>query len=192
MTESTLAYLNNQQQHKQKFPLEWFDDPEFETRSGSEWVLLSKNFNKKGAVAVSRFFSYPESELEWKWAPCNVIDYDSKSDFYIIEWTETKQQKQVKRLNLLFEEENRERFFRRLEYAVKMRSETEFYVNHWESVRSRVPSASVSRLPNNIKKSLIAKFEIYENKNYEKSMKIVVGGSEKGGWEGGGDMLTCI
>ncbi len=172
VTEETLAYLNDQTTRKRKLLLEWFDDPEFETRSGLEWVLLSKNFSKRGPAAVSRFYAYPESELEWRWLPCHVVDYDEKSEFYTIEWIDSKQQKQVKRLNLLFEEEDRERFFRRLEYAVKMRSETEFYINHWESVKSSVPSASVSRLPIKIKKSLMAKFE--NDVDDDKSMKIVV------------------
>lgn len=104
-------------------PLEWFDDLTFESRTGSEWVSYGPQNGQSYTIAYSRFYSYPESSevMDWEWLPVNVISYDGKKDAYLVEWHCNGQQKQVKRLNLLFEGENRDLFYQRVEKALKRR-----------------------------------------------------------------------
>eukprot|EP00727_Mastigamoeba_balamuthi_P002571 m51a1_g12310 putative dynein heavy chain family protein (4480) ;mRNA; f:383974-398640 len=93
------------------FPLEFFDDLTFETRTPQEWLKGSRR-------AVSKWF---ESDGKWRWAPCCLVGHDADSDKYIIEWDENHHRKAVSRLNIRFEEEDEERFTRRLEAALRLR-----------------------------------------------------------------------
>jgi hypothetical protein len=104
-------------------PIEWFDDLTFESRNGDEWVQYGPLNGQPFTIAYSRFYTYPEASelLDWEWLPVNVLSYEEKKDSYLVEWHCNKQRKFVKRLNLLFEGENRDSFYKRIEKALKRR-----------------------------------------------------------------------
>eukprot|EP00818_Percolomonas_sp_WS_P004771 CAMPEP_0117446884 /NCGR_PEP_ID=MMETSP0759-20121206/6580_1 /TAXON_ID=63605 /ORGANISM="Percolomonas cosmopolitus, Strain WS" /LENGTH=4305 /DNA_ID=CAMNT_0005239183 /DNA_START=148 /DNA_END=13065 /DNA_ORIENTATION=- len=132
-----IASGKNIEPAKEKFfPLELFDDEECESRTPQEWLALGQNHG--GTRARSRYFNLKNEEYEWR--ACVVRDYDADKQLYLIEWVNKPNQsalktsvptsKMVKRLNLLFDEENEERFFERLRFAQARRAQAERRVRY--------------------------------------------------------------
>ncbi|KAH3766505.1 axonemal inner arm dynein heavy chain 3 [Pelomyxa schiedti] len=93
------------------FPLDYFDDLTFESKSPQEWLRSS----------CRGFTRWYDTENAWHWVECSVIDYSLKRDQYLIEWTAAQKRKYVSRLNLRFVEEDPEVFNHRLVCALLSR-----------------------------------------------------------------------
>ncbi|KAI8917405.1 hypothetical protein BC831DRAFT_438561, partial [Entophlyctis helioformis] len=112
-----------------RLPLEAFDDTEqFEMHSPEGWLALGREMGLDGTPAFSRYHFTATGErsarvTEWEWTKCLVVDFDSATQMYLIQWHDhAGSRKWVRRLNLLFVVEDRDLFFRRIESAVKLRS----------------------------------------------------------------------
>ncbi|KNC98315.1 hypothetical protein, variant [Spizellomyces punctatus DAOM BR117] len=137
-----------------KMLLEWFDDPEFETHTTEEWLAMGRQSGHKGTPAFSRYFRHTDTETEWDWLECLVLDYDRETQRYLIEWLPSGPQKFVKRLNLVFKEENRELFYKRIESAIRARSLAAEEAAYLESI-DREDNSVVCPLPRSFKRSIL-------------------------------------
>ncbi|KAL2912967.1 dynein light chain binding [Polyrhizophydium stewartii] len=103
-----------------------------------------------GTPAFSRYYntsdSFPHSS-DWEWADCFALEYCPERDMYLIEWQKHPgSRKWVKRLNLLFASENRDRFYKRIEHAIEQRSLAELESEYRERV-SKQPLHNPAQLP---------------------------------------------
>jgi hypothetical protein len=120
------------------FPLEFFDDATLETRTPEQWMRGTRRARSK----------WYEVDGRWSWAPCAVLEYDAALDKYLIEWDAPgadgrRQRKRVSRLNLRFDEEDTERFDRRVELAVRSR----FFYEKLAMRQLRVDMKDLAGLP---------------------------------------------
>lgn len=147
-------------------PIEWFDDLTFESRSGDEWVEYGPANGMPYTIAFSRFYTYPEKNelLDWEWLPVNVISYEARKDSYFVEWHCNKQRKYVKRLNLLFEGENRDAFYKRIEKALKRRYFSDSRSKYMKTIDQHVDDDQVGVLPESLKFGVLAKVGKVSNK----------------------------
>jgi hypothetical protein len=95
--------------------LECFDEEcVFEIQGIVEMVASAKAAGHVGLGALSKVYDIFHSD--WKWEECHLIGYaDNK---YLIQWTNGAQ-KWVTRFNLLLQTETKDRYFLRIERAVK-------------------------------------------------------------------------
>eukprot|EP00002_Diphylleia_rotans_P035998 TRINITY_DN7896_c0_g1_i2.p1 TRINITY_DN7896_c0_g1~~TRINITY_DN7896_c0_g1_i2.p1 ORF type:complete len:4263 (-),score=670.67 TRINITY_DN7896_c0_g1_i2:89-12877(-) len=100
-------------------PLEEFDDNEMEKFSPEEWIASA---GPEGLRGFSKYFNLDGS---WSWQPCRVLGYDRNDRQFLIEWDSSKKLKNVSRLNLVFKDEDKERFMKRLQSAINHRYMTE-------------------------------------------------------------------
>lgn len=159
-------------------PLEWFDDITFESRGGEEWVQYGPSNGQPFTIGFSRFYTYPEAAelLDWEWLPVDVLSYDSKKDAYLVEWHSNRQRKKVKRLNLLFEGENRDSFYKRIEKALKRRYFSESMhqsQSNWKiigrskyrtKIEQNIDDTKVGPLPDALKFGVLSKIGKVSNK----------------------------
>jgi len=123
-----------------KLPIEHFDDPEFETRTPAEWIASGEG--KGGTAAMSKY--YEAGELVW--APCKATGYDEEKECYNVTWDASNKSKQVKRLNLRFNDEDILMFEKRLQMAEDRRRHAhaqcklQRYVDEVEQEPVRPPS----------------------------------------------------
>ena len=98
-----------------KLPLETFDAAEFleKDKSPEEWLEVCPS----GSAA--KF-----DGKEWKWRKVRVDSYDKTTVKYNITFLPSKQTKQVSRLNLLFDSEDKVFWERRRNEATKLRNDT--------------------------------------------------------------------
>ncbi|KAI9096227.1 dynein heavy chain and region D6 of dynein motor-domain-containing protein [Phlyctochytrium arcticum] len=134
--------------------LDLYDDPEFEVHSPAEWLALGTTKGQKGALGYSRYFQYGEAEAEWQWLPCFVLDYDSASQRYLIEWIPSGPQKYVRRLNILFDIEDREMFYRRIETAIKARTLITKQADYLNDIDQR-DGSHLYPLPKSLKRAIL-------------------------------------
>ncbi|KAI8905239.1 hypothetical protein DFJ77DRAFT_551994 [Powellomyces hirtus] len=139
-------------------PLEWFDDPEFETRTPEEWLGIGAKRGLPATRAYSRYFKYSdvEGEAAWAWLKCDVLEYDPEVQMYLIEWKPSGPRKQVKRLNLLFEDEDRDKFYDRIEFAFLARARMLQKELYCQEIQAQT-DAGVPLLPNAFKRSIIGR-----------------------------------
>ncbi|KAJ3158327.1 hypothetical protein HDU86_003036, partial [Geranomyces michiganensis] len=139
-------------------PLDAFDDPEFETKTPSEWLDVGPGRGLPSTIGYSRYFRYTSdtTTASWSWLRCSVLAYDPASNLYLIEWHPSGPQKLVKRLNLLFEDENRERFYRRIEYAILQRARV-FEERKYMDEVGLAKDETVPILPRTFKKQIVAR-----------------------------------
>eukprot|EP01028_Stygiella_incarcerata_P004265 TRINITY_DN1920_c0_g2_i1.p1 TRINITY_DN1920_c0_g2~~TRINITY_DN1920_c0_g2_i1.p1 ORF type:complete len:4143 (+),score=1128.32 TRINITY_DN1920_c0_g2_i1:148-12576(+) len=98
------------------FPLELFDDLEYETKRPEEWI-------KNGTV--EGYSLYYSASGEYTWYPCEVVEFSDVENSFKIIWSHNGKAKWVKRLNLRFEGENEDLFLRRRQEAYQRREEAE-------------------------------------------------------------------
>jgi hypothetical protein len=140
-----------------KTPLELYDDLQtFETCSPVVYLTEAKGQGLKGAKAFSRYFHYHHVKSDWDWLPCWVLDYELSSKSFTIEWVPSGIQKKVGRLNLLFENESKELFYQRIEYAVKTRNKVEQAQKTRELILTE-KSAPIAPLPKTIKMGILVR-----------------------------------
>lgn len=114
------------------FPLELFDDDEYELRTPEEWIAQGQQ--NGGTKARSLFFVLKDSKYVWR--PCIVKDYDLEKNLFLIEWTNedanfnSSNLKYVKRLNLLFDDEDEQVFIQRKRFAQARRAQAERRVRY--------------------------------------------------------------
>ncbi|KAJ3343181.1 hypothetical protein HDU93_009731 [Gonapodya sp. JEL0774] len=78
---------------------------------------------KQPALDSSSADNLDVDQGNWEWRPCWVVSYDGEANVYEIEWVDNAGlKKHVKRLNLMFEDENRERFHERYTVAEHRRA----------------------------------------------------------------------
>ena len=106
----------------EKLPLELFDNAElWGDLTAEEWIELGRTkYGNKGTPARSSFYA----NKEYSWLPCRVLEYDPASGDFLIEFSQAPfLQKVVKRLSILFDDEDQEKFYKRLESCRRLREE---------------------------------------------------------------------
>ena len=74
-----------------------------------------------GTPALSRFYLF-NSDTEWEWRPCLVLDCIPEKHEFLIQWVESGIEKYVSRFNVLFDAEGKRLFYNRIENAIKFRN----------------------------------------------------------------------
>jgi dynein heavy chain len=100
-------------------PLDDFDNLEYDRHSPEEWVSLG---GEGGAKARSKYYTDKGDEV---WAPCHVSSYDVTEELFTINWNHNQATKQVRRLNIIFDEEDEDEWKIRVEEASVLRREAE-------------------------------------------------------------------
>eukprot|EP01012_Entosiphon_sulcatum_P008694 TRINITY_DN14772_c0_g1_i1.p1 TRINITY_DN14772_c0_g1~~TRINITY_DN14772_c0_g1_i1.p1 ORF type:complete len:4302 (+),score=681.03 TRINITY_DN14772_c0_g1_i1:35-12907(+) len=118
-------------------PLEEFDDSELEIRSPQEWVEMGRHCG--GTPARSQFFVVGSNDENGNitWAPCRVQEYNEEENSFLIRWESSAQLKWVKRLNLIFDDEDERLWHRRVAQAEALRAEAEAQLRLWLYVDSQ-------------------------------------------------------
>lgn len=100
-------------------PLELFDCEEFD-RPPQDWIQLGiDKYAGQGTAARSPFFQ----NREWTWSPCRVLSYKEKTQTYKIIFSKNDKEKEVKRLGVLFDDENELKFRNRIEACKALKEE---------------------------------------------------------------------
>lgn len=112
-----VALYRNQMTELEKLPLELFDSEEYD-RSPYEWIQLGVDkYDEKGTPARSPFFY----DRKWSWMPCRVIGYDAETAMYTIRFPRYDKIKTVKRLSLLFDDEDEVKFRKRVKDSKRLK-----------------------------------------------------------------------
>jgi len=101
-------------------PLEEFDNDELDLHTPEEWVALGAATG--GTPARSKFHVNEETA---DWARCLVMEYSEELNEFRVRWKDTDKEKWVKRLNIVFDEEDPQDWQLRLEEAMHLRAEAE-------------------------------------------------------------------
>ena len=92
-------------------PIDFFDDYDYETHTPEEWLALA---GPHGVAAYSRYY---HTDGRKEWAPCWVTGFNADEMTFTIVWKESRKQKFVKRLNLIFEGEDEKVYAKRVAEA---------------------------------------------------------------------------
>ncbi|CAM9135038.1 unnamed protein product, partial [Choristocarpus tenellus] len=84
-----------------KLPLEIFDGGEDTDGAKTSQALLAS-----GSAAMAPYFS----KQEWQWRPCAVLSFNNNTQTYLVSFLPKGPEKEVKRFNLLFDAESREKW----------------------------------------------------------------------------------
>eukprot|EP00741_Cyanophora_paradoxa_P007767 tig00001206_g7515.t1 len=122
-----------------KLPLEAFDNAEYETKSPEEWIEEGRAMG--GTPAMSRFYN---AAGQYEWAACDVVDYNAEEDTYLIRWRDGGRLKPVKRLNLVFDGEDPERWKRRRQEAQRLRKEASAAVRYGQYVEEQTKGETIT------------------------------------------------
>jgi hypothetical protein len=112
-------------------PLEWFDDTEAFEKTSLYMSLANNDRDSNTTIpAQSRYFFQGAAKLtnmpDWEWRKCVAIQYNPSRNQFLIQWDDAQRTKKwVSRLNIMFEGEDRNQFYLRIERAVKARNEVE-------------------------------------------------------------------
>jgi Ca2+-binding EF-hand superfamily protein len=133
-------------------PLADFDDGEHtlttmvKPADFEKWKLEGRSLK-----AVSKWLN--ATSQEWEWRACTVLEYEAERELYLIQWHCNHHTKQVSRLNLLFDVEQRSVFQHRVGKARAVRDIVEAemrYIRRVESMgvadSTRVPPESLWRI----------------------------------------------
>ena len=105
-----------------QLPLELFDNEEESgDRSGSDWMEYGRQRYGEGAGLPAQALRFDSSQ--WRWEACRVLSWDAASALFTIRFSAPEQVKQVKRLSLLFDDEDAARFASRLASCRRLREE---------------------------------------------------------------------
>ena len=114
-----------------KLPLELFDSSEYESHTPEEWLAI-------GCGGLSPYYR----DGRWRWEPCDVLDYDARSGRYLVQFHRSGKQKYVKRINLLFDAEDRATFCERLKFCLKFRENTKSAIRFQHFVEQQPEDSS--------------------------------------------------
>ena len=102
------------------FPLEYFDDRTYETKTATEWMAL----NDGEPVAAKSLWHFGDGTSEWKDVMVlELLNEDDES--FLIEWVHNSKQKKASRLNVCFDLEDLERHQERRAQALDNRARVE-------------------------------------------------------------------
>ena len=101
------------------FPLEFFDDQTFETKTPEEWMAL----NDGEPVEGKSLWHFGDGTSEWK--DVLVQEYEENDGSYIIQWVHNEKGKKANRLNICFKGESLERHQLRRTTALSNRARIE-------------------------------------------------------------------
>ncbi|ORX45145.1 hypothetical protein BCR36DRAFT_414609 [Piromyces finnis] len=115
-----------------------------------------------GVKAFSRYFYHHKykPEVLWDWERCWVIDYDEDTKLYTIHWAKTHINKKVKRLNLFFEIENKEYFYKRVDTANLNRETFEKDKEYYNMIDTQTDSSQFGSLPQFLINGIIKRVNI--------------------------------
>jgi hypothetical protein len=103
-------------------PLELFDDPERETRTGPEWVALGDG-SGGATLAVTPWLTLSTGEYEER--RVRVVGYDEEAAVFVVRFERGGVEKRVKRLNLRFLAEDAAAHAARVAAAHALRAQLE-------------------------------------------------------------------
>ncbi|CUG85918.1 dynein heavy chain, putative [Bodo saltans] len=101
-------------------PLDEFDNLEFELHAPQAWIELGTECG--GTPARSKYHTESDGDV---WTACRVTSYDETTNAFRITWNHNGKQKWVKRLNLIFEEEDELMWQERVAQAEELRQVAE-------------------------------------------------------------------
>jgi len=129
-----------------------------------------------GTKAFSRYFYYHKykPEVSWDWERCWVTDYDEATQLYTIHWAKTHVNKKVKRLNLLFEIENKEYFYKRIDTANFNRENFEKDKEYYNMIDTRTDSSQFGSLPQFLINGIIRRVNIPIRQSQMEYMKHLI------------------
>eukprot|EP00833_Pecoramyces_ruminatium_P004473 jgi/Orpsp1_1/1178505/evm.model.c7180000065609.1 len=165
-------------------------DPEDTTQEIKELRLIAKYLKdaKKncslcadskdcvGTKAFSRYFYHHKYKPEalWDWERCWVIDYDEDTKLYTIHWAKTHVNKKVKRLNLLFEIENKEYFYKRVDTANLNREIFEKDKEYYTMIDEKTDPSQFGSLPQFLINGIIKRVNRPVRENQIEYMKYLI------------------
>lgn len=139
--------------HGVYLPLEMFDDEEYELHTPQEWVEFSKKAN--APIAKSKYYT----GASYVFTPCFVLEHDPADNSYLIRWEQTKNTKKVKRLNLLFNQDDESKWVERVNKAVVRRQQAEKQMRYWLEVE-KIEDNEVKKMSEEEIKNIIKKVKI--------------------------------
>jgi hypothetical protein len=110
------------------FPLEYFDDKTFETRTMEEWMQS----NDGQPVEARSLWHFGDGTSEWK--EVMVLEISTNGEQFLIQWKHNNKQKWAGRLNVCFQEESLEKHQKRREQALNNRSRIEAFMRYERSI----------------------------------------------------------
>ena len=140
----------------QYLPLEMFDDSTYEQYPIEELM--------KSPYAFSR---YQDIDGENYWAPCYVLDYDKTDEIFTIEWDDNHKRKKVARFNIRFEQEDPEKFEKRIQAAKKLCAKYETMLR-FEARVEQMPTIQLPQLSPENMDSIHCRLGMRVQKHYSK------------------------
>jgi hypothetical protein len=101
------------------FPLEYFDDRTYETRTAEDWMHL----NNGDHVPAQSLWHFGDGTSEWK--DVLVVELNELDESFIIEWVHNNKRKKASRLNVCFFTEDLQRHLDRRQQALDNRARIE-------------------------------------------------------------------
>ena len=120
-----------------QFPLDMFDNEEFERHTPEEWLALSR---------MGKALYYVKGE--WRWRPCKVLEYNENTQKYRICFQGSVKEKWIRRINLQFDEDDPDLFAQRLEAASTLREKTKGHLRLDHFIQNQ-PSEEVRPMSSN-------------------------------------------
>ena len=105
-------------------PLEEFDNSELEPCNPEDWIIMGRVDGCEGTPATSRYYNQ-NTNTEGEWKSCKVLDYNTEEDTYFVDWGNDGKRKWVKRLNLIFDSEDKDQWNERYNQACRLRDQAE-------------------------------------------------------------------
>lgn len=99
-------------------PLEEFDQFRIEDKEPSS--LFEKG-------PIRGFSRWKDKNDKITWRECLIEEWNEKEGIFVIKWMHNERKKKVKRLNLMFEGDNKEEFEKRVGLAEEKRDLNEYY-----------------------------------------------------------------
>lgn len=106
------------------FPLENYDEKILTDSSPS--ILLNMG-------SIRGFSKWVDSLGTESWKECMILDYNEKEDEFLIQWLSSNALKKVKRLNLIYQNENEQDFKNRVRIA-KMKRDQWIYLDEVDRI----------------------------------------------------------
>lgn len=120
--------LNNIPKNVEWIPLEKFDDVRFDDRSPQEWLDYFKDEEGNKILFEAKALIKEDNEF-FMWVPCQVESYDPEDAVWEVKFPEGDVMR-LKRLQLLFDVEDRPKFVERLTRAAVERIYMDSYVRY--------------------------------------------------------------
>ena len=124
------------------FPLEYFDDRTYETRTAQEWMQS----NSGEPVDARSLWHFGDGTSEWK--DVQVLALNEADESFIIEWVHNGKQKKASRLNVCFHEEDLKRHEERRQQALDNRARIEAIMRYERTIDIMPTDKQLQLTPN--------------------------------------------